>query len=150
MDRNVGFSDTSKYNLKLISCRFVPLSSIIIHYHPLFIHYHPLSSIIIHYHPLSSIIIHYHPLSSILPFYPVIYVYIPFQYPVSLLVEATISRHPEPTNAATAPHITTFDAVGAGAAGAGGPLPLPAAAAARALRASRPEGNQKVGGFDGI
>ena len=34
MDRNVGFSDTSKYNLKLISCRFVPLSSIIIHYHP--------------------------------------------------------------------------------------------------------------------
>jgi hypothetical protein len=53
---------------------------------------------------ICTIIIHYHPLSSILPFYPVIYVYIPFQYPVSLLVEATISRHPEPTNAAKPRH----------------------------------------------
>ena len=83
MDRNVGFSDTSKYNLKLISCRFVPLSSIIIHYHPLssiihplssiIIHYHPLSSIITHYHPFSSIIIHYHPFSRSIPLYMYIF-----------------------------------------------------------------------------
>ena len=97
-----------------------------------------------HYHPLSSIIIH----SPVLSRYICIY-----SLPISCFFVGWSNHFETPrTNkrCKTAPHITTFDAVGAGAAGAGGPLPLPAAAVARALRASRPEGNQKVGGFDGI